>query len=157
MEGGNLSAFPLGAALGGSETPRCHLTIPLLVNPRGDSTGSRAPVFPSRAEVTCWERLPGPPAGLSGSSRLLGFPLNPPPRVPRGFSHLFPAPADFHPNPPGHSASLQPRESSHFLLSFLFLCHNFLGSSSTLNQRGGESILSTGIVKKSKKQRKQPM
>lgn len=82
---GNLRASPTGAAVGESATPRCHLTIPLLVNRRGDSTGSRAPVSLSRAEVTCWERLPGPPAGLSGSSRLPGFPLNLPPRVPRSF------------------------------------------------------------------------
>ena len=91
VAGGNLRASPPGAALGESATPRCHLTIPLLVNRREDSTGSRAPVCSPRAEVTCWEGLPGPPAGLSGSSRLLGGRLTPPRRVPGAF-HTSPSP-----------------------------------------------------------------
>lgn len=95
VKGGNLRASPPQAPLGKSKMPRCYLTISLLVNPRGDATGSRARVSPSRAEVTCWEQLPVPPAGLSGSFRLPGFPFNPPPESPPGFSHLSPPPADF--------------------------------------------------------------
>lgn len=88
VDGGNLGVSPPRAAHGESETPRCHLTIPLLVNLRGDSMGSREPLSSSRAEVTCWERPPGPPAGLSGSSRRSDFFSTLHPASPRDFSHL---------------------------------------------------------------------
>lgn len=109
VEGGNLRASPPRAPLGKSKMPRCHLTIPLLVNPRGDATGSRARVSPSRAEVTCWEQLPVLPARLSGSFWLPGFPFNPPPRVPPGLFTPIPTPRGFptlHHNRPEHSPSL---------------------------------------------------
>lgn len=109
VKGGNLRASPPQAPLGKSKMPRCYLTISLLVNPRGDATGSRARVSPSRAEVTCWEQLPVPPAGLSGSFRLPGFPFNPPPRIPPGLFTPIPTPRGFptlHHNRPEHSPSL---------------------------------------------------
>lgn len=71
---GTLGPSPPRAAQGELETPRCHLTIPLLVNRREDATGSGRPASPSRAEVTCWERLLDPPAGLSGSVLRPGYP-----------------------------------------------------------------------------------
>lgn len=140
VDGGNLRASPPGAALGESETPRCHLTILLLVNRREDSTGNRAPVCPSRAEFTCWERLLGPPTGLSGCSGLPGFPLTPPPRVPRALSQppsLSPM-SIFITIPQG--TQLHYSRASFLTLSppsFLFLCHTFLGAFATLAQRGG--------------------
>lgn len=139
VAGGNLRASPPGAALGESETPRCHLTIPLLVNRREDSTGSRTPVCSPRAEVTCWEGLPGPPAGLSGSSRLLGCRLTPPRRVPGAFH------TPSYPSPPPVSITI-PRTQSFirasrvFSLSppsLLFLCRTFPGLFATLDQSGG--------------------
>lgn len=153
VEGGNLLASPPGTAVGESGTPRCHLTIPLLVKRCRGSTGSRAPVSPSRAEVTCWEPLLDPPAGLSGSSRLPGFPLNPPPRVPQGLFTTSPTPpADFHHNPPGHSATLLPLGSSHSLLFSPFSFSVIISEEAFAysNQRGEKSILSKDILTKSK-------
>ena len=117
VEGGNLGPSP-GASLGESETPRCHLTIPLLVNPRGDSTGSRAPVSPSRAEVTCWEQLPGTPAGLSGSPKLPGFPLNVHSES-RGAFHTCPCPPRI-PTPITQCTALHYSHASLLTLSFPF-------------------------------------
>lgn len=147
VEGGTLGAFPPGTALGESETPRCHLTTPLLVTARGDA-GSRAPVsLPGqKSPVGTGSRVPLPgllalPGCLDSHSSLHARLFTPAP---------CPAPADFHPSPSVHSASLRSRESFHSLLSFLFFCHNFLGSFSTLNQRGGENLSSKGILRESK-------
>lgn len=143
VEGGTL---PPGTALGEKATPRCHLTIPLLVTARGDA-GSRAPVsLPGqKSPVGTGSRVPLPgllalPGSLDSHSTLHARLFTPAP---------CPAPADFHPSPSVHSASLRSRESFHSLLSFLFFCHNFLGSFSTLNQRGGENLSSRGILKES--------
>lgn len=136
---GNLRASPPRAALGESATPRCHLTIPLLVNRREDSTGSRTPVCSPRAEVTCWEGLPGPPAGLSGSSRLLGCHLNPPRRVPGAF-HTPPSPSPLPISttiPRTQTFIRAARVFSLSLPSLLFLCRTLLGLFATLDQSGG--------------------
>ena len=134
VAGGNLRASPPRAALGESATPRCHLTIPLLVNRREDSTGSRTPVCSPRAEVTCWEGLP---------SRLLGCRLTPPRRIPGAF-HTPPSPSPLPISttiPRTQSFIRAARVFSLSLPSLLFLCRTFLGLFATLDQSGrAESI-----------------
>lgn len=115
---GTLVTSPPGAAQGESETPGCHLTIPLLVNRRGDATGSRGPASPSRAEVTCWERLLGPPAGLFSSVLRPGTPPSTFHPVALGPFFTLPLPSDFSLGPLGHSASFVAAQAISIFLLF---------------------------------------